>query len=227
MLKPLIKAEIVQNILSNVDLDESTKDEIIQSNLEKFDIFDEEKRNEFLSKNNLSWDAFQNAALRDSRLEKYCKKNFDHKVESYFLERKSSLDIVIYSLIRTKDIFLAKELYLRVLENEEDFGELATKYSEGIEKKTRGIIGPVPLNQSHPQLATILKSISPGRVNPPIELQNYHLVIRLESFDSAELDDLMRKKISQELFNKWADSESDNLLESLLTKHKKTPVNLK
>ena len=61
--------------------------------------------------------------------------------------------IVIYSLIRVKDFFKARELYLRIIGNEAEFGDLAAEFSEGIEKKTRGVVGPMPLGRSHPNKA--------------------------------------------------------------------------
>ena len=224
MLQPLIKAELVQKTLEEVYIEPKIKDNDIQSLIKSLGLIDDEKKEKWLKDNKLDWESFVNIALRNSRIKEYCNLNFSQKLESHFLERKSELDIVIYSLIRTLDPYLAQELYLRVNNNEEDFGSLATKYSEGIEKKTRGIIGPIPIQKSHPKLANFLKNNSPGKISPPIQIENYHLVVRLESYDPVKLDNLMREKMSAELFDIWAENEATKLLDELLEKMSQDPT---
>ena len=216
MLQPLIKAELINTTLEKVDIEPKIKDAAIKSLENSLGLIDEEKKDKWLKDNKLNWDSFITIALRDTKLKEYCKTNFSHKVESHFLDRKNELDIVIYSLIRTSNPYLAQELYLRVINNEEDFGNLATQYSEGIEKKTRGIIGPIPIQKSHPNLAYFLKNSNPGKISPPIQIEKFHLVVRLESYDPVKLDDLMREKMGQELFNIWAEKEANQLLEKLI-----------
>ena len=169
----------------------------------------------FLKKNSISQDQFEFNALYETKVKKYSKK-FSHQVEAHFLERKSALDIVIYSLIRLKNPYQAREMYLRIVDKESEFGELAKKYSEGIEKKTRGIIGPVPLTQAHPKLMNHLKNSEPGTVQPPFNIDNNYLVIRVESLEKATLDDFTREKMQEELFVKYIDSEVDILCKTLL-----------
>ena len=91
------------------------------------------------------------------RVEAYALKNFRNKAEARFLARKDQLDRVVYSLLRTKDAFLSQELFLRIKAGEANFGDLAEKYSEGSERGTKGIIGPVSLTQAHPQVAEALR----------------------------------------------------------------------
>ena len=159
MLLGLIKAEVVQQTLEEVYIDPKIKDTIIQTSMKNLGLIDDEKKEKWLKDNKLTWHSFAEIALRDTRIKEYSLLHFSHKLESHFLERKNELDIVIYSLIRTLDPYLAQELYLRVINNEEDFGNLATKYSEGMEKKTRGIVGPIPIQKSHPKLANFLQNL--------------------------------------------------------------------
>ena len=49
----------------------------------------------------------------------WCINNFEDKIPNYYLERKSYLDIVEYSIIRVKNQNLANELFLRIKEKEE------------------------------------------------------------------------------------------------------------
>ncbi|MBW3050282.1 hypothetical protein DNJ72_09030 [Prochlorococcus marinus XMU1403] len=218
LMKPLIKSELIKDKISSIQVKKEEQDTIIKLVKEKFGIKDDNDMNLFLESNSMTKSQFEYQALSEKRILEYSEKNFDHKVESHFLNRKPALDIVIYSLLRVKDEFKARELYLRIIEKETDFGELAKSYSEGIEKKTLGIVGPVPLNQAHPKLINHLKNSKPGEVQPPFNLENYSLIIRVESFDSAKLDDYMRKKMQEELFLKSIESEIESLNQKILNK---------
>ena len=216
LLKPLLKAEYLKEVLSNVSIDKNKEEKEINALKEKLDLSDEINYQKWLTLNHLNSNDFKNLALKDLRLKAYCKKTFDHKAESRFLERKSQLDIVVYSLIRVKDIFTAKEIYLRISENESDFGDLASLYSEGIERRTRGLVGPIPLGQAHPALIEVLRTSQPGNVQPPFEIDGSHLVVRVESYDPAQLDDFMREKMTEELFNQWIEVQVNRIHNSLI-----------
>ena len=50
---------------------------------------------------------------------------------------------MVYSLL-SEDSQIARELYLQIAGNEASFAELASRFSEGRERNTNGIVGPVP-----------------------------------------------------------------------------------
>ena len=151
-------------------------------------------------------DALWQAEL-PQRIGRHCLEHFSHRAEQRFLARKNQLDQVIYSLLRVEDASLARELYLRIAEGEGDFAELAATYACGPEKATRGIVGPVPLLQAHPTLAERLRTIRPGELQPPLPIEQWWLVLRLESLRSASFDDEMRLRMSRELFEEWVEEE--------------------
>ena len=220
LLRPLIRSQITQNILSKVQIDNELKEKTITEFKENIKVSDEKELNAWLAKNDMSEAEFQDLALADCRLKKYCKEEFSHNVEAHFLERKNQLDIVVYSLIRMKNFYKAREMYLRILEKEADFGDIATSFSEGIENTTRGLIGPVPLEQAHPTIVNKLRNGKPGEIQPPIEIDGSYVILRLESLDIANLDDFMRGKMTIELFNKRVDSKTDELNANLLNRSK-------
>ena len=146
------------------------------------------------------------------RIHRHCEEHFSHRAEQRFLARKNQLDQVIYSLLRVDDPALARELYLRIAEGEADFAELAARYSQGPERSTRGVVGPVPLLQAHPALAELLRTIRPGQVQAPLRIEQWCLVVRLESVRSASFDNEMRDRMARELFEEWVDEEVSLLL---------------
>lgn len=100
--------------------------------------------------------------------------------ESLYLRYKDKLDRVLYSLIRVEDAGLIQELYYSIEAGEIRFGDAAERYSCGPESKTQGIIGPVDLTTPHPEIASRLRTASPGVISEPFQASDWHSIIRLE-----------------------------------------------
>ena len=64
------------------------------------------------------------------RRQEFMRERFGPKAEARFLERKSELDQVVYSLLRLGSSFLARELYLQIESGESNFADLAKRYAE-------------------------------------------------------------------------------------------------
>ena len=216
LLLPLIKSEFFKKLASTISLEKELEDEIINNTYQSLGLKNQDEYQEWLKVNNVEKEEIENRTINRIKLKKYCKENFDHKVEARFLERKNQLDNVVYSLIRLKDIHKAKEFYLRIVEQEAEFGELAKMYSEGIESQTRGIIGPCPLEKAHPILAEQLRNSKSGKVQPPLEIDGSYIITRVESYEPAKLDEYMRGKMAEELFNIWAESKVNDICANFL-----------
>ena len=220
LLKPLIRSELIRNKLSKIHIETEVKEKIISDFCKKLNISDDTQLNEWLEENKLDKTNLEELALNNIRLKEYCKLNFEHQVASKFLDRKNELDIVVYSLIRVKDFFLAREIFFRIQEKEASFGDMAAKHSQGIENKTRGLIGPSPSGKAHPKLRELIQKSKIGKVNSPIQIDEYYIILRLEYFEPAKLDSFMKEKMSEELFNQWVTKETEivnnNLLEKIL-----------
>ena len=223
LLRPLIKAELVKSELRKISLDKDLEKKTITNFLKNSGVNNETIYEEWLAKNNLIKSDIEELALKGVKLKVYCKENFGHKTEARFLERKNKLDVVIYSLIRTKDPFKAQELYLRIIENEADFGDLASTFSEGIEKKSRGVLGPVALEQAHPIMQEILRTSKEGETHTPVNIGGSYVIVRVESYDPAKLDDYMKEKMGEELFNEWIESKVNDLNNIYLEQLTSTP----
>lgn len=157
----------------------------------------------WLQNQGLTGEQLQELSVRPLRLEKYKQANWGNKIENYFLTRKPYLDQVVYSLIRTKDLGLANEIYFRIQEGEQSFAELAEKYSQGPEAKSGGLLGPVSIKQPHPLISQLLAVSQPGQLWPPRALAEWFVIIRLEKNIPAQLDDAMRRRLVDEMFDSW------------------------
>ncbi|MEP0755280.1 peptidylprolyl isomerase [Trichocoleus sp. DQ-A3] len=142
-------------------------------------------------------------ATRGLRIEKFKRATWANKLESYFLSRKSLLDKVIYSLIRTKDVGVAKELYFRIQEGEQSFSELAREFSQGSEAQIGGLVGPIELGKISSKLAQMLYISQTGQLWPPTRLGECIAIVRLEQLIPAVLDEAMRQQLLNELFERW------------------------
>ncbi|QSJ20491.1 peptidylprolyl isomerase [Nostoc sp. UHCC 0702] len=140
----------------------------------------------------MSFSQLEASATRELRIEKFKQATWGQKLESYFLQYKSQLDKVIYSLIRTSDAEVAQELYFRIKAEEQSFAEVAKEYSQGQEAETGGLLGPVPLGQLHSAIAQKLVISQPGQLWPPMQLENWVVIVRLEKLIPAQLDEAMR-----------------------------------
>jgi parvulin-like peptidyl-prolyl isomerase len=142
-------------------------------------------------------------ALRPVLIEKFKQATWKPQVESYFVNCRSRFDQVIYSLIRTQDYGLAQEVYFRIQEKEQSFSELARQYSTGVEAYTGGVSGPVLLSKLHPVIAKILSLSQLQHVWLPIRIEEWFLIIRLEKFLKAQLDESMQRYLIDEMFGNW------------------------
>lgn len=145
------------------------------------------------------------------KVEKFKYSTWGHKLETYFLQRKTELDQAVYSLIRTKDEGVADELFFRLQAQEQTFAQIAYQYSEGPEAESGGIIGPLELGNIHPKIAQFLLVSQPNQVWPPLSLGDWLLIIRLERLIPAQLDGFMRQRLLHELFETWLQEQINQL----------------
>ena len=167
---------------------------------------------EFLTAKGWQLEDFQYFATKNERLQRFQTLMFAEEVELRFLSSKADLDQIHYSLIRLSDGDLAFELHQRLLENENSFEDLAARYSEGDERESGGLIGPVPLSQAHPVLVEKLRISQPGQLWEPFFLVNIWVILRLDHWQGSRLDQSTRQILLEDLFNDWLEKRVEQLL---------------
>jgi len=207
LLLPLLKAQVIAKAVSEVSLSQDEKKRTLQEWAQRLGLKSEEQFKSHLQQQLLSVEDACFQAELPLRIDRHVLENFTHRAEKRFLERKAELDRVVYSLIRVKDMGLAQELYLRIAEEEDTFADLAAAYSQGDEKARNGIVGPAPLNQSHPTITERLRSAQPKQLFPPFFINPWWIVLRLEDLQAAVFNDEMRLLMARDLFNEWVNEE--------------------
>ena len=149
------------------------------------------------------------------KIEKFKNEKFADKVEDLFLKRKSNLDRVSYSLIRSKSRDKIAELNMRLKEEEDTFSELSSQFSEGVENVLHGLIGPLEISKVNPVIAERLKSSKSWQLWPPFECEGWWVLLRHERFIPATLNKEMRNRLINELYEVWITTKINEALKSL------------
>ena len=211
MLPQLLRELIIDQAIAKIEL---TPEETLAACTQFYQqqqIDSEEAQQAWLRRFGMTQPQLEALATRGLRIDRFKQATWGPKLESYFLTRKGQLDKVIYSLIRTQDLGIAQELYFRIHEGEQSFAELARDYSQGPEAQTDGLIGPVELSVPHPTLAQILSLSQPGQLAPPTRVGEWLVIVRLEKFMPAQLDDSMRRRLLNERFEAWLQEQLDQI----------------
>lgn len=210
LLSRVIEEVIVDDAISDIEL---SPDEIQAAEADfcqRNNISNPDEANAWAKRQYGTSDLIRTTAIREKKLAKFKEQTFAKEVDSYFLQRKSRLDRVLYSLIRTTQVGLAQELYFRIHDDGQSFADLAKEYSEGQEAKTGGLIGPVELSVPHPALAGLLSVSKPGQVWPPKRIGEWYVVVRLEKFFPAQMDEPTKARLLDEMFQTWMREQVQN-----------------
>ncbi|WP_035985419.1 peptidylprolyl isomerase [Leptolyngbya sp. KIOST-1] len=203
LLPNLLKELVIDQAVAAVTLTPEQTSQAVEQFLQVNQISTPEQYQSFLAQRGLSEADLAFLAERAQKLQQHKLDTWEPKVESYFLQRKSNLDRVLYSLIRTHEAGLAQEIFFRIQDDGQPFADLARQYSEGQEAQTGGLIGPVELSVPHPALARLLSISQPGQLWPPTRVGEWFVVVRLEKFLPARLNEATRQRLMDELFNTW------------------------
>ena len=171
--------------------------------LEKESIENQEALEAWLKKNNMTEPSLSKKLYHSLQIEMLKRRLFDAQVDQVYLERKSNLDKAMYSLLRTKERPKACELHLRIQNEEDTFADLASIYAEGIEAQVNGLIGPLELGRINPVIAERLRVSKEGQLWEPFEVDGWWILLRLEKTIPARLDEDMKQKILNDLYENW------------------------
>ena len=203
LLPHLAREILLDQAIAHIQLTPEEQQQNLALFYQQSQITNEEQRQAWLKQSGMTLEQLETSILRTARLEKFKHQTWDDQLEGHFLNSKDKLDQVIYSLIRSRDSGIVLELYFRIQEGEGDFSALARQYSEGPEAQNGGLIGPVELNVPHPQIVQLLKSTPAGQLCLPIAVGEWWILLRLEKYISSQLDDNIRQRLRNDLFQTW------------------------
>ena len=216
LLVPLLKAEYVKELTNSIQISKEDIEKYLEIFKANRKLLDDSIFEKWLISNKTTKSSLISEIVTSLRVAEFSNQKFSHKVESRFLEKKYSLDKVIYSLLRVKDFYFARELKFRIAAGEAQFGQLASQYSCGFEKDTLGIVGPVPLNSGHPIIVETLKTSKKGQLNGPFKVDEWNVLVRLESYQDAKLDENTKIQLKKQMFEEFVSQQIESKLNAII-----------
>ena len=215
IMSQLQRELIVDNAIKSIEL---TSEEIFggyKAFYQQHQINSDADRDNWLECNHITLPQFEHFVIRTLKLDRFKRETFTSKVDSYFLERKSQLDRASYSVLGVKSFHLAQELLLQVQDGEANFSDLIEQYYGGQTGETNGLRGPHELSIPHPILAAQLRLLKPGQLSPPLQIANWFIIVRLEKYFPAQLDEKMRIRSLDELYESWIQTRLNQSISAL------------
>jgi parvulin-like peptidyl-prolyl isomerase len=207
LLPDLVRELAIDRAIVEVECNDEDRVTAIDRFCDRYQLTSIDRVQEWLKLQGLQLAQLEEIAIRHFKIEKFKQQTWSSKIESYFLKRKGQLDRAVYSLIRTSDIGIAQEIYFRSIEGEQTFAEIARQYSQGAESQTGGLIGPVELSTPHPVIAQLITTQPLGQICRPVQLDKWYVIIRPEQIITAQLDEPMRQRLIDELFQIWVQEQ--------------------
>ena len=208
-LLPNFKRELaIDRAIADITLESEEINLALQQFQQRYKLVSQEAVQNYCQVYSLTDEQLKAIALREFKIEKFKQQTWSNRLESTFLNRRTSLDRVIYSLIRHKNPELLQELFFRIQEGEQTFAEVATQYSQGVESQTGGMIGPVLLNKLPPAIAERLRHSLPQQSHPPFPLEEWFVILRLEKFMPSQLDEQTSQLLLNQLFEESLQEKS-------------------
>ncbi|QNJ01779.1 peptidylprolyl isomerase [Synechococcus sp. PROS-U-1] len=147
-------------------------------------------------------------------LKRFAKYRFGAGVEEEFLLHGWKRDQVVYSMIRFTTPELAREIWIRAEENEISFTEAATKFGEGPESSHLGVIGPIEIRHIQPvALRDYIRQLEPGRIQGPVRLGDWLILIKLERIIPNIFDQSSRDRLMDDLLQDFLDDRVGRFME--------------
>ena len=212
LLHNIVKESLISETIDSIILSDQEVKEIIQNFMLSAKINDEKDLENFLDNNNISRNRLESKLIRSNKIIKYYLYTFNPKAKEYFENNKNSFNKVTYAMIRTKDNGLARELYLQIESGEGNIYDLASQYSEGEEKHSKGIIGPVPIIQSHKILRKYISNSKEGDLIEPFKIEDWWIILKIERL----LYPSYSKNIETDICKNYFEEELEKRINSMI-----------
>ena len=203
MLTQLLRERIIDEATASIECSSEEIDRAYQKFYQTNRINSDKELQVWLQHHSMTVPQLELAVIRPLKLQKFKQQTWGNQLESYFWQRKSDLDLVVYSTIKVTDKDLAQELFFRLSEGEQTFAEAARQYSQGIEAYTGGIMAPISIGRLPKSLSQVIRFLNPGEIYRPIAFNNCFAIVCLEQIIPAKLNSLTAQSLLDEMFESW------------------------
>jgi len=119
ILPQLYRELLIDQAIATVNCSPEELEQAIEQFYLSHHLGDDSQRQLWLQAQGMTEVQLKKLATRSLLVEKYKLATWGHKLESHFITQKPHLDQVVYSLLRTRDLGTAQELYFRIKAGEQ------------------------------------------------------------------------------------------------------------
>lgn len=144
-------------------------------------------------------------ALLTKKFKEY---KFGGLVDAHYISNRNDYKRVALSQILVKDISAAMEVFNLLKQDKAAFCALALERSLGKQSKANGgFIGTHFVTELLPEIAAAIAEAKEGEIISPIQTQIGYLVIKIEKWFPSELNETVREKVIESLFEFWLEED--------------------
>jgi putative peptide maturation system protein len=163
-----------------------------------------EETERWLAERYLTFEEWEMVIERDLIRDKLRDALTESKVEQFFVENRLSYDSAEVSRLVVTDEDVARELRAQIVEDGADFHALARRYSIDVQTcRAGGYSGHIRRAEMEAAVEAAVFGGQPGKIVGPLKTDEGWQLIKVESLQTARLDDTMRETIKSHLFNEW------------------------
>lgn len=167
------------------------------------ELHDTETTEAWLAANHLSQEEWESLLEESISAHKLRDALTSGRVEQHFVEQRDSFDAAtVYRLVLAEED-LIRELRAQIIEEGSDFHALARQHSIDATKLSGGYAGSIRRTDMEAAVEAAVFGGQPGKIVGPLKTDDGWQLIKIESIDSATLDDSMRETIKSLLFDEW------------------------
>ncbi|MEB3351286.1 MAG: hypothetical protein VKM01_03055 [Cyanobacteriota bacterium] len=141
----------------------------------------------------------------DRRLRAWIEATYAPLLEAWLLGHQQAMETWIYGCLRVGEESLAAELHLQLIDDGADISVLVDRHGQGVERWTRGVVGPVRAAQVEEPIRRVLETLEVGAIQPPLQVGDDWLILQLLHRFPAEADGAWRDALLWDLFQRDLD----------------------
>lgn len=205
-LQEAINAAIIRQEATRYAIEVS--DEELQSAADEFraahDLYDVTATEAWLAAKRLTFEDWESFIEGNVLRHKLRDAVTEDRVEQYFAVNKLGYDAAELSRLVVGEEDLGRELRAQINEEGADFQALARLHSiDGSTRLAGGYVGKLKRADMEAAVESAVFGAQPGNVVGPFKLEDGWHLIKIESLHRAELDDVLRESIKEEVFAAW------------------------
>lgn len=158
---------------------------------------------QWLSEHQLSYESFREKAIKGIKFQKLREQVAGVEVDQFFETNHSLFDRLALSRLVVQEADVAQKVNEMLQQDPGQFNYLVAEYSISEDRHLDGRMGVFPREEMPRQLQAGFNDKSPGRIIGPIVVEDLHCFFRLDQLIKAKLDDSLRRKIEDQIFEEW------------------------